>query len=142
VAAVIAPTIDALLSGIADALADTVVTELPPSYARTQVEAAVTTLRRAAHVWDKLAPTIDADNRDIGASLLSMDLPAAVHDRVRHALAPDDGFPTVERLSATNRALQEILLGVPDSPELRALLARMVERERGLNVRSWSAPQR
>ena len=136
----IEPPIDTLLTRVADALASTVVADLPPSHARTQVEAAVATLRRAAHAWDRLAPTIDADNRDIGASLLAMDLPAAVHDRVRDALSPNGAFPTIARLSATNRVLQHALLEVPDSPQLRALLARSVERERSLNLRSWSAP--
>jgi hypothetical protein len=87
-----------------------------------------------------MAPTLDADNADMATTLLGMDLSADLHRRVRAAVAPGDGFPTVEALSATNRSLQELLAAVPDSPALRALLGRMIERERSLNTSSWSSP--
>ncbi len=132
----IAPPLSDLLGRTADALAETVAAALPPGYLRTQIDATVSIMRRAAHAWDALAPTLDADIRDIRQTLLSLSLPAEVHSRVREAAIPSEDFPTLKRLSAVHQGLQEILLEVPDSPELRDLFRRMLSRERGLNIAS------
>ena len=129
IAAVIEPTVSDLLRRTADALNESVAAELEPGLMRTQVKAAVSVMRRAAHTFAILAPTLDAEIHDITETLLSLKLDEVLRTRIQDVTRPSADFPTLGRLSAIHQALQDILVDVPDSPELRALFRRMVDRE-------------
>jgi hypothetical protein len=69
-APVIRPSVRELLEGVATGLDDTVVPALPlATQARNQARAASVILRRVAAVWDRVVPTLEADNRDLAETL-------------------------------------------------------------------------
>ncbi len=153
------PTPEELLARIADALTETVLPEFDAAVplspgaaeARIQLQVAVLILRRLAGPAGDLGPYLDADTRDVAATidgwLDRLALPEA-DARAGRALVDDvlasPAVPTTGELVARYESVQQLLVDVqhalrelpPDDgnrvtidTELRALLARMVARE-------------
>ena len=74
------PSAAELLAGVADALAATVLPELPPGPARRQVQAAIGITRRVAGALPHLGPHLAGDVVDLAATL----------ERLADALPPPD----------------------------------------------------
>ena len=144
------PTPAELLARIADSLAESVLPELDGE-ARIQLQVAVLILRRLAGPAGDLGPYLDADTRDVAASidgwLERVALPEpdgrAARDLVDEVLASPP-VPTAAALVTRYESVQELLVDVQRAlrelpsehddrvaidAELRALLARMVARE-------------
>jgi len=148
---VIHPTPAELLARIADALTETVLPELDAAETRIQLQVAVLILRRLAGPAGDRGPYLDADTRDVAATvdtwLDRLTLPAreavAARDLVDEVLASPP-LPTTTELVARYEAVQALLVDVQRAlhelppehedraaidTELRALLVRMVARE-------------
>ncbi|HEV8297409.1 MAG TPA: hypothetical protein VGQ20_08930 [Acidimicrobiales bacterium] len=166
----IRPDLTELLDGVADSLATTVVPELPVGLARTQVEAAVVVIRRAANAWPRIGAYLHADNEDLAATLVALaPLLARGDDRAR-GLAPRVGSARreapvdapapapLDALARANERLQALVVEVLDlvaSPGWRneddaaairraihGLVSRSVEREREINGLAWAPTNR
>ena len=143
------PTPSELLARVADALTETVLPELGAIEARIQLQVAVLVMRRLAGPAGDIGPYLDADTRDVAATvsgwLTRIPLPDA--DAARELvdeLLGSAPVPTtaelVERYEAVQGVLVEAELALRELPpehedrvaidgELRALLARMLSRE-------------
>lgn len=121
------PTIGDLLDGVASSLKESVLPEIPAGPTRRQIQAAISIIRRVSLVWDKTAPYLYADNRDIEETLrqacsaleraesnggggdfkpLRQRLHAALDQRVDS----DVGYPSPAALGARNVDLQALLV--------------------------------
>jgi hypothetical protein len=140
------PSISALLDGVATSLHETVLPDLPAGNARNQVVAAIAIIRRAAAVGDRIAPYLHADNRDIATVLAEVGPALGLSPP---PVVPPDDVPSADELRRTNLALQQQLVDAhrrarsASSAEsarlaLRALYARMLERESQINTTSWA----
>ena len=63
------PTIGDLLDGVATSLRESVLPEIPAGPTRRQIQVAISIIRRAALVSDKIGPYLYADNKDIEETL-------------------------------------------------------------------------
>ncbi|MGZ6186358.1 MAG: hypothetical protein ACXWNN_10775, partial [Candidatus Binataceae bacterium] len=63
------PSIGDLLSGVAASLRESVLPEIPAGPTRRQIQVAISIIRRASLVWDKIGPYLYADNKDIEETL-------------------------------------------------------------------------
>ena len=138
---------------MADALAATVVGELPPGPVRDQVQAAVGLSRRLARALPGLTPYLQQDIQDLAATLRRLRAgqePPVVDEGLDAAVAiadalPDAPLPDLHALAGANLRLREALtrlaekpaLNVEDDEVLRALLARMASREAALGLSPW-----
>jgi hypothetical protein len=96
------PTNQNLLLGVANALQETVLPELPRgTSARKQLQAALAILRRLATSLDKEASALAADNADMESALLKID-----------EMMP--GIVPVSPLAYRNYALQQMLVDVQE----------------------------
>ena len=137
------PSVVDLLSGVADALADTVLADIGPGPAADQVQAAVGVLRRVARALPGITPYLQQDTQDLAASLRDVwaagagaaePRPGAGEPRpgagepkldegLSAALATADALPvaplpTLEALTAANLRLREALADVAAGPAL------------------------
>ena len=139
------PTIGELLSGVATSLDETVLPELTPGFARNQLVAAISLIRRSATVGESIGRYLWEDNNDI-ASVLADLAPLVGADPPPSTFEAD--YPTIDELRRRNLALQHQLVSVHDAlrdrPEgadgraaLRALFGRMLARESEINTSSW-----
>jgi hypothetical protein len=153
------PTPSELLARIADALTETVLPELDAAEARIQLQVAVLILRRLAGPAGDVGPYLDADTRDVAATIdgwldrlaLPADSPfghgagsaVAARELVDEVLASAP-VPTTAQLVTRYEAVQALLVDVQRTlrelptehedrvtidAELRELLWRMVGRE-------------
>jgi hypothetical protein len=63
------PSIGDLLSAVAASLRESVLPEIPAGPTRRQIQVAISIIRRASLVWDKVGPYLYADNKDIEETL-------------------------------------------------------------------------
>jgi hypothetical protein len=63
------PSIGDLLSAVAASLRESVLPEIPAGPTRRQIQVAISIIRRASLVWDKIGPYLYADNKDIEETL-------------------------------------------------------------------------
>lgn len=145
------PSVIDLLVGVADGLQAEVLDELPAGPARDQVQAAIAIVRRVARALPGLVPYLEADIADLRATLEEL---AALDG----GAAPDGGAPpddgrtpregrsaSLDVLLAESRGLRERLadhieggeLGAAADATVRAALARLTERDRGLRLSPW-----
>lgn len=139
------PTVSKLLDGVATSLDETVLPELAPGFARNQLVAAISLIRRAAVVDERIGSYLWEDNRDITdvlrdvAPLVGLDPPASVGDAT---------YPTLDELRQRNLALQHQVIAIHDTlredrgdvraqAALRALFERMLARESQINTSTW-----
>ncbi|MGA7762367.1 MAG: hypothetical protein WCA59_11510 [Candidatus Binataceae bacterium] len=121
------PTIGDLLNGVAASLRESVLPEVPAGPTRRQIQAAISIIRRASFVWDKIGPYLYADNKDIEGTLRQV---AVMLDRAEanrsgaeleplrqrlHAALDQRGeagveYPSPAALGARNVELQELLV--------------------------------
>ncbi len=142
------PTVAELLSGIADALTTDVAPHLDDVAARHQIAAATSMLRRLAGLVPQLTPYLLTDAADIATTLQAI-APDVDDAGVRAAIATTgeelDGLdPAVSSLDELHRVHDRLLAVLddvvarapsgPGAPALRALLERMVVRERDLGA--------
>lgn len=138
----IKPTIPELLDGVADSLEESVLPELPAGNARVQLVAALAIIRRAATASYATGPYLDADNRDIAATLQSLapslgqtTLPQRITAAADAINTGSDRYVAIEELANLNYTLQSLLidvqreLGAAAESFLRPLYERMLERE-------------
>jgi hypothetical protein len=157
---VLTPSPAELLAGVADALATTVLPELPPGPARRQLQAAIGITSRVARALPQLGPQLEADVADVAVTLerlaASVPMLADRPDLVDTAAVAkiqaraDEPARSLLDLGAFDRLLQELLAEVADSvargagssdadAQVRALLGRMVAREAELGLSPWEA---
>jgi hypothetical protein len=139
------PTVSKLLDGVATSLDETVLPEVAPGFARNQLVAAISLIRRAAAVDERIGGYLWEDNRDIVAvlrevaPLVGLDAPPA---------DPEATYPTLDELRRRNLALQHQLIAVHETlredggdprahAALRALFERMLAREAQINTSTW-----
>lgn len=120
------PTIGDLLAGVATSLRESVLPEIPAGPTRRQIQAAISIIRRAALVWDKVGPYLYADNKDIEETLrqaCSMldraqsdengadlkPLRQSLHAALDQRGDPDLEYPSPAALGARNVELQALL---------------------------------
>jgi hypothetical protein len=115
------PTISDLLDGVATSLRESVLPEIPPGPTRRQIQAAISIIRRAALVSDKIGPYLYADNKDIEETLRQA---CSTLDRVESNASGADLKPLRQRLHAAldRRGDPEV-----EYPSPAALGARNVE---------------
>jgi hypothetical protein len=156
------PSVDQLMSGMADALATLVLPELAPGPARDELQAAIALTRRLARAVPQLGPYLHTDIADLAATLTSLwsmlginqpdQDPAA--EAVNRALAlPATPPPTTTELTALNLTLRQAVADLVGQPRsmvgnrhradtdvaLRALLQRLAEREADqLRLSPWA----
>ncbi|MGF1599853.1 MAG: hypothetical protein ACFCVK_23570 [Acidimicrobiales bacterium] len=149
------PTPGRLLAGVADALDETVLPALERGPARDQVRAAVGIVRRCARAIDAFGPTVHADCVDVAGSLRAIAAadPDLVTDRVGFDVALDgaervlaQSYPPVGDLVEVALALHAVVADVAVAVErhgsdqraaVRALLQRMNDRQRTLDLSPW-----
>lgn len=148
------PSVADLLAGVADALAGTVVGELPPGPARDQVQAAVGLVRRVARALPQLTPYLQADIQDLASTLrdhwASSPEPLPMDEALGAALAtaaalPDAPLPDLDALTAVDLRLRRALarlvedpaLNVASEQALRGLFGRMEARQAALGLSPW-----
>lgn len=139
------PSVIDLLVGVADGLQAEVLDELPAGPARDQVQAAIAIVRRVARALPGLVPYLEADIADLRATLEELAAPDG-------GAPPDDGrtpregrSASLDVLLAESRGLRERLadhieggeLGAAADATVRAALARLTERDRGLRLSPW-----
>lgn len=145
----IRPSPGELLSGIAETLRESVSVSLPRGEARNQVRAAAAILRRLSSVWDRIVPAVQEENRDIEATLQSLEewLPELPQAPPAPQETPDSS--SFDAAAARNLWLQErlaeiheALAGLQDEGAkaqiegaLRALYLRNLARDRELSGR-------
>jgi len=157
---VLRPSPSELLSGVADALEQTVLGELERGVARNQVMAAVGIVRRcAAAVWE-YGPVLHADCVDVSSSLReivesdggALVAVPGVRERYERVQVEAErvlgsGYPSVVALGELALELREVVALVAAEVErrgqvdagaaVRALLVRMLEREEGVGLSPW-----
>lgn len=152
----IEPTIDTLLDAVIRELEEEVLTKLEGEETRRQLKAALVILRRVSSVWDKVYPTLDADNFDLETtlrmlmpSLESLDMEPSSLRAILDEQEITTADTTYGSMRARNRALQELVIdiqnrmvGAKATPEryviereLRGLHSRTTARERTLSRR-------
>ncbi len=147
----IRPSPTDLLTGIASVLRESVSAELPAGDTRNQVRAAAVILRRLAAVWDRVVPTLRAENRDIEETLAELAGSLADAGCGPSADSPKEtaSEPRFEEIAERNRVLQERLADIHDAltelddcelkarieARLRALHRRNLARDRELTGR-------
>jgi hypothetical protein len=121
------PTIGDLLDGVAASLRESVLPEIPAGPTRRQIQAAISIIRRASLVWDKIGPYLYADNKDIEETLrqaCSMldrvesngsgadlkPLQQSLHAALDQRADPDVEYPSPAALGARNVELQALLV--------------------------------
>jgi hypothetical protein len=149
---VLKPSVSDLLAGTADALANTVLDELPPGPAHDQLQAAVALMRRVARALPELTPYLQHDIKDMAVTLRSLwgAEPLPMDDALAAALAtadalPDASLPDLDALSAANLRLREAVADFAGAPVtsvaadqiVRALLERIESREAALRLSPW-----
>jgi hypothetical protein len=141
------PTISALLAGVATSLDETVLPELPTGAARNQLVAAIAIIRRAAAVGDRIPSYLNTDNHDIAAVLA--DIGPSLGLSPPAVALPPASLPSIDELRQINATMQELVVEAhrrartqssaePARLALRALYARMLERESQINTTSWA----
>lgn len=143
----IAPTLEDLLLGVADALEADVLPSVGDAAARGQLSAALGIIRRAAKACDEIGPYLAADNTDIETTL---DALAPVLGRPSRTATNSAPHPHPRELRERNRALQSELISAQQAvaqgsptvrgrtePILVALYERMLAREAEINRSSW-----
>jgi hypothetical protein len=149
-----------LLTGVADALEQTVLGELDRGFARNQVMAAIGIVRRCAVAVDRLGPVLHDDCVDLVGSLrralAAADLeavPPAERVAFEATLAAAERvlaatYPPVADLIEQDLALRDVAARLAGEVEgqghgrgpvesLRELFARMVDREAQLGLSPW-----
>lgn len=115
------PSIGDLLSGVAASLREAVLPEIPAGPTRRQIQVAISIIRRAALVWDKVGPYLYADNKDIEENLRQV---CELLDRA----GPDESGADLNSLrQRTRAALDERGACGAEYPSPAALAARNVE---------------
>lgn len=124
-----------LLAGLKQSLEEQVLPALPKGVPQQQLKAALHLIGRLRHSWDLTATHLAADNADMEATL-SVLLPSTGDGSLEARLAasslpPIAGYndPALAAAAARNLALQILLAEQDDTPELRALFARMTARD-------------
>lgn len=149
------PTPGRLLTGVADALDETVLPTMERGTARSQVMAAIGIVRRCALAVDTLGPVLHAECVDLAQvvrSITDAD-PGLVADRpdltttlrrADEALA--ERYPSVPTLTETVLSLHELVAELAVAAErqesgqrssIRAILQRMTERRDTLGLSPW-----
>lgn len=140
------PSVDELLAGVADALAETVAAALPEGPERDQVRAAVGVLRRVSRLLPTLVPRLEEDT--IALARAVRDVGGEPTGEVGAALALADALvvaPPLDDLRAANLALRAELARLVTAVEpgsaadgtLRRHLGELVEREAALRLSPW-----
>ena len=112
---------------MAASLRESVLPEIPAGPTRRQIQVAISIIRRASLVWDKVGPYLYADNKDIEQTLLRIDTLLA------RAESNESAAAGLKRLRQRVRAVldQSDETGV-EYPSPAALGARNVELQRSL----------
>lgn len=153
------PSVDQLLAGMADALARTVLPELPPGPARDELQAAIALTRRLARAVPQLGPYLHADLADLAEGLTRLwaatgrteptDGPVADALALARSLPPGPP-PTTTELTTADLALRGALADVAtpiagsaaeggDDGGLLDLLTRLTHREADqLRLSPWT----
>jgi hypothetical protein len=151
------PSPSELVAGVADALEQTVLAELDRGPARNQVIAAVGILRRCATAVARHGPLLHADCVDLARSLEEAAAadPRVVAEAEREGLTSTladaqrvlgAAYPSVPELvdldlrlrsGAAAMAAEADRVGSPQLDALRALFARMVDRDGELGLSPW-----
>ena len=143
------PSVDELLAGVADALADTVVPALPDGPERDQVRGAVGILRRVARTLPTLAPRLEEDTIALARAVREL-------GGGREGAGPEVGAaldfaealvmgPALDELARANLALRAELArlaaaveaGSPLEAALVGHLQALAEREAALRLSPW-----
>lgn len=124
-----------LLAGLRRSLAEQVLPALPRGVPQQQLKAALHLMGRLERSWDLAASHLAEDNADIAAVLGAL-LPANGPQSLEARLAAipagkPEGYndPALATAAQRNLALHQLLLEQADTPELRALFARMAARD-------------
>ena len=120
------PSIGDLLSGVAASLRESVLPEIPAGPTRRQIQVAISIIRRASLVWDKVGPYLYADNKDIEETLRGI---GALLDRAQSNESGGSLEPLRQKVHAALEQSDEIEVEYP-SPA--ALGARNVELQGSL----------
>lgn len=144
-----------LLAGVAEALEETVLTDLVRGQARNQVQAAVGIVRRCAAAIDDHGPLLHAECLDLNESLraiaaadarLVADRTALDEPLARAAELLAGGYPPVSALTEVGLALREQLASMavraeaqasPQRTAISELFDRMLTRELELGMSPW-----
>lgn len=130
------PSTGELLRGLRNSLRSEVMPALPDGAPHRQMKAALHLIERLERTWDLAGPYISADNADIEQALGALlpeqggqSLKARI-DTARESPEPN-GYndPGLRAAAQRNLALHQILLEMPDCNAIRALHARMVDRD-------------
>ena len=151
----LSPSPGRLLSGVADALDETVLPTMDRGVARNQVQAAIGIVRRCAAAVETFGPILHAECMDLAQSLRSISVAdaALVADRAALDAALDaadgvlaESYPSVPTLVETVLSLHAVVAEMAvvaerqestKRPAIRALLERMVERQRTVGLSPW-----
>lgn len=124
-----------LLAGLRRSLQEQVLPALPRGVPQQQLKAALHLIGRLERSWDLAASHLAEDNADIAAvlgALLPADGPQSLEGRLAAIPAgKPEGYndPALGAVAQRNLALHHLLLEQADTPELRALFARMAARD-------------
>jgi hypothetical protein len=136
------PSIVELLDGVAAALRNEVVEELPPGPAQDQVRDAVAVIRRVARAIPNLTPYLITDIVDVAATIEAL---GGGHSAAVDALPPSGDGLDLESLTTQALQLRGQLAAIaerddldPEAEErLQLALARLTEREASLRLSPW-----
>jgi hypothetical protein len=127
------PSIGELLNGVVIGLRESVLPELPSGPTRRQLQVAIAIIRRVAMVWDKVAPYLYLDNKDIDQTVIEICAllergqtklegiePAALRRRLNATESGGDGgaqidYPPYSALAARNVELQQLLVDLQEA---------------------------
>jgi len=132
------PSIGELLNGVVTSLRESVLPEIPSGPTRRQLQVAIAIIRRVALVWDKVAPYLYLDNKDIeqtairicalldrGQVILEGIDPGVLRRRLNEkemeSRSPQIDYPMWDALAARNIELQQILVNLQEALHAPAL---------------------
>ncbi|HTJ09257.1 MAG TPA: hypothetical protein VL393_06165 [Candidatus Binataceae bacterium] len=136
------PSIGDLLSAVAAGLRESVLPEIPAGPTRRQIQVAISIIRRASLVWDKVGPYLYADNKDIEETLRRI---SPLLDRAESNESTADLKPLCQKLRATLDQSDEPGVEYPSPATLGArnveLQGSLAELQEALHAESCKPPE-
>lgn len=136
------PSIGDLLSAVAAGLRESVLPEIPAGPTRRQIQVAISIIRRASLVWDKVGPYLYADNKDIEETLRRI---SPLLDRAESNESTAGLKPLCQKLRATLDQSDETGVEYPSPATLGArnveLQGSLAELQEALHAESCKPPE-